>query len=223
MNRMNFRSDITIGMPISGQRFRGVPPQDRLQHHAAALGQEAVAGLEERRVPLLRERLDRLEADDAVDRLVELLPAAQQHPPRAVGVHAVEKLLDEFGLVLAQGQPDDVHVVLLDRPLHDRAPPAATDVEQRHAGLEIQLAEGEIDLRHLRLGQRHVVALVVRTAVRPRRILEQTEEDVGEVVVRLDLFEVRFHVVTRLPRFPPCSPPSVDDLHPNHAATSFVR
>ena len=73
---------------------------------------------------------------------------------------------------LRQGQADDVDVVLLDRPHHRRAP-AAADVEQRHPGLQAQLAQRQVDLGELRLFQRHVVALEVRAAVGPRRVQEQ--------------------------------------------------
>ena len=83
-----------------------------------------------------------------------------------------------------QGQADDVNVVLLDRPHHRGAPPAA-DVDQRHARLEAQLAERQVDLGHLRFFERHVVALEVSAAVDLVRVLPQLEELVGDVVVEL--------------------------------------
>ena len=101
-------------------------------------------------------------------------------------VDLIENLLAQGVLVLAQGQPDDVHVVLLDSALHHGGP-AAADVEQCHSGLEVQLAQREVDLGDLRLFERHVIALVVRAAVGTRRVLEQTEEFVGGVVMRLDV------------------------------------
>ena len=107
---------------------------------------------------------------------------------------AGEHGLDVRLLVLAQSQADDVDVVLLDRP-HHRRTPAAADVEQRHAGLEAELAKGEVDLGELRLLERHVVALEVRAAVGLRRVEEQPEEVVGQVVMRLDVLEVRLQVV----------------------------
>ena len=58
-------------------------------------------------------------------------------------------------MVPAQGQANYVDVVLLDRAFHRRTP-AAADVKQRHAGLQTQLAEREIDLCHLRFFKRHV-------------------------------------------------------------------
>ena len=98
--------------------------------------------------------------------------------------------LDVGLLVAAQGQADDVDVVALDRALHGGAP-AAAHVEQRHAGPEAELAQGQIDLGDLRLFQGHVVALEVGAAVGLRRIEEEPEEVVGQVIVRLNLFEVR--------------------------------
>jgi hypothetical protein len=95
-------------------------------------------------------------------------------------------------LVLAQRQADDVDVVFLDSALHHRTPPA-TDVEKRHAGLQFQLVEREIDLRHLRVFERHVVALEERTTVCAGRVLKGPEENVGQVVVGLDLLEKRPH------------------------------
>ena len=62
---------------------------------------------------------------------------------------------------------------------------------KRHAGLQPQLAQRQIDLGDLCLFQRHVVALEVRAAVGLRRVQEQPEELIGQVVVRLHVLEVR--------------------------------
>ena len=121
---------------------------------------------------------------------MELLPALQQHLERAVGVELAEQLVAVGLLVLAQRQADDVDVVLLHRPLQRQAP-AAADLEQRHARLEVQLVEVLVDLGDLRLGQRDVRTGEVRAAVLARRVLEHAEEVVGQVVVRLDVLEVR--------------------------------
>ena len=74
------------------------------------------------------------------------------------------------------------------------APQPQPDVEQRHARLEAELAERQVDLGDLCLFQRHVVALEVGAAVGLRGIEEEPEEVVGQVVVRLDVFEVRLQV-----------------------------
>lgn len=69
--------------------------------------------------------------------------------------------------------------------------PAAADVQQRHAGLEAQLAQREVDLRHLRLLEGVVVLLEVGAAVDLVRVLPELEELVGDVVVELDFLLVR--------------------------------
>ena len=61
-------------------------------------------------------------------------------------------------------------------------------------GLQAELAERQIDLGDLCLFQRHVVALEVGAAVGLRRIEEEPEEVVGQVVMRLDVLEVRLQV-----------------------------
>src|SRR3984885_16294958 len=74
--------------------------------------------------------------------------------------------------------------------MHRGSPPAA-DVEQCHARLEVQLVEVQIDLGDLCFLQRLVVTREVGAAVGPRRVLEQSEEVIGQVVVRLDVFRTR--------------------------------
>lgn len=106
--------------------------------------------LEKRRIPLFAERLERLDADNAVDRVVELFPAVQQHLMGTARVEAAEQTPTVGVLILAQGQADDVDVVVLDGAPHRRTPPAA-DVEQRHARRQIQLGKVQIDLGELRL------------------------------------------------------------------------
>jgi hypothetical protein len=107
-------------------------------------------------------------------------------------------------LVAAQRDTDDVDVVALNRALQSAAP-AAADVEQRHPGLEVQLAQRQIELGVLRLFQRHVVALEVGAAVGPGLVLKQAEEVVGEVVMGLDVFRPRLGRSGWLVRHP-CHP-----------------
>jgi hypothetical protein len=78
-------------------------------------------------------------------------------------------------LVAAQRDADDVDVVALQGEFQRAAPPA-TGVEQRHAGLEVQLAQREVELRDLRLVERHVVALEICAAVAHRGTQEQREK-----------------------------------------------
>ncbi|CKT24245.1 Uncharacterised protein [Mycobacterium tuberculosis] len=108
---------------------------DRVQQQHAIGRQDFVGPGEEVGVTIVAEVLERADRHDAVDGLVELLPSRQQHSPVARGVHLVERLLHMGGLVLRQCQADDVDVILRDRAPHGGAP-AATDIEQRHAGLQ---------------------------------------------------------------------------------------
>ena len=147
------------------------------QHHA--IGRQNFIGQpEEVAVAVVPEVFERADGHNPVDGLLELFPALQQHPPAARGIHPVEHALHVRGLVLGQGQADDVDVILLDRAAHGRSP-AAADVEQRHAGLQTQLAQCQIELGDLGLFQRHVVTLEVGATVRLGGIEEQPEEIVG--------------------------------------------
>lgn len=91
-------------------------------------------------------------------------------------------------LVVAEGEADDVDIVFFVGAEHGRTP-AAADVEQRHARLQVAFAEREVDLGPLRLLERHVLALEVGAAVGHARIEEQQKEVVGQVVVGLHLRE----------------------------------
>ena len=161
-----------------------------MQQHDAVVGQHRVGHGEEVVVAVMAEVLEGADRHDPVDRFVELLPPCQQHPLGCAGCPSRRTPSDVGGLVLAERQADDVDVVFLDRAQH-RGAPAAADVQQRHPGLQPQLAQRQIDLGDLRLFQRHVVALEVRAAVGLRRIEEEPEEVVRQVVVRLHVLEVR--------------------------------
>lgn len=158
--------------------------------HLAVGRQRAVGHLEEMVVALVAEVLERADRDDAVDGLVKFLPSLQQHSSGAGGVHLVEHFLDMTGLVLRQRQAHDIDVVFLDGAPHGRAP-AAADVQQRHPGFEVQLAQGQVDLGDLGLLQRHVVAFEVGTAVGLGGVQEQPEKVVGEVVMSLHVSKMR--------------------------------
>ncbi len=140
------------------------------------------------------EMLERADADDPVYRLVKLLPALQQNAFGAGAVGFREQVLDVVGLVLAQGEADNVDVVALHRAHHGGAP-AAADVEQSHARLESEFAQREIDLGDLRLFQRHVIALEVRAAVGLGGVQEQPEKVVGQVVMGLHVVKVRRQII----------------------------
>lgn len=89
----------------------------------------------------------------------------------------------------AEGQADDVHVVVLKCAFHGRTP-AAPHVQQRHTGFQVQFSEREIDLGLLGLFQREGLWLEIRAAVRPAGVEEQCEEVIGQVVVGLYVREL---------------------------------
>jgi hypothetical protein len=161
-----------------------------VQQHPPVGWQSLVGHPEKRRVALVAEMLERADRHDAINGFVELFPAPQQHTKTARGVHRVEHLLHVRGLVLAQRQPHDIDVIFLDGALHRRAPTTA-HVQQRHARLQAQLAQRQVDLGQLGLLERHVLTLEVRTAVGLRRIQEQPEKAVRQVVMRLHVVKLR--------------------------------
>src|SRR5687768_1644354 len=95
---------------------------------------------EECRIAFLAEMLEGADGDNAVDWLVELLPALQTH--LRVIAKAGQACSGELVLLLAERQSDCPHVVFFDGPL-DRGSPATADIKQALARLQIALAEGE--------------------------------------------------------------------------------
>ena len=61
-------------------------------------------------------------------------------------------------------------------------------------GFEAELAERQIDLRDLGFLEGHVIALEVRAAVGLRRVEEEPEKVVAQVVMCLDVVEMRLQV-----------------------------
>ena len=159
---------------------------DRVQQDAPVLGQCGVHLPEELGVGLEAEVFERADHEDAVDLAVEFLPGLEPNLFGAITGQAREKLLDVFVLVLADGQSDDVDVVLLGGSGQCGAPSAA-DVQNCHPGLEVQFAQHKVNLRHLGLLEGVVVLLEVRARVGQRGVEEQAEKIVGQVVVGLDV------------------------------------
>ncbi len=102
-----------------------------------------------------------------------------------------QQVLDVHRLIGAQRQADHVDVVAAQRPQEGGTPPAA-DVEQRHPWPQSQLAERQGDLGDPGLFEGHVVAFEIGTAIRLRRIQEKPVKVVGDVVMVLDIGEMRF-------------------------------
>ena len=142
--------------------------------------------MEEFRVGLKAEVLKRADHENTVEFTVEFLPGLEVNLFGALAGQARKKLFDVFILVLADRQPDDVDVVLFSRP-RQRRPPATADVEDRHPGFEIELAQYEVNLRHLGLFEVVVILFEVRAGVRQSRVEEQAEEIIRQVVVGLDI------------------------------------
>lgn len=68
-----------------------------------------------------------------------------------------------------------------------RYPPAAADVEQAHAGFEVQLVECAVDFCFLCLLERHVVCFEISTRIAQRRVEPELVEVVAEVIMARDL------------------------------------
>ena len=144
MNRMNFRSVIVIGMPISGQRLSGWPMMvcNNIRPSGGVIRWHIWKNA---LVALLRERLRTPRWRGIWSTGSSNSPNRATGSARAVGVHLVEQLLAQRALVAAERQADDVDVVLLDGSAHRRTP-AAADVEQRHPRPQIELGQREVDL-----------------------------------------------------------------------------
>ena len=155
-----------------------------MQQHPAVAGQDLVGALKEHRVTLGFERLEGADADDPVHRLVELLPALEPHLNGARGVQLGQPLAGELRLRLTQRDSDDVDVIELHGAFQGSTP-AAADIEQCHPGLEVQLAQREVELGVLGFLEIHIVALVVAAGVPHRRPEPQRKEVIRDVVDRL--------------------------------------
>ena len=193
MNLTNRASSKVSFLPRAGQ-IVGVEADAALDGHPAVVGQDVEAGLEEVVVALEAEVLEGLDRDDPVDRAGGTAPSPPVGHRRCAGVELAQQLGAVRLLVLAQRQADDVDVVLLHRALQRQAP-AAADLEQRHARLEVEPVEVLVDVGDLRLGQRDIRPGEVGAAVLAGRVLEHAEEVVRQVVVSLDVLEMRPHIL----------------------------
>ena len=95
-------------------------------------------------------------------------------------------------LIVAERQADDVDVVAARAPRTMVAPQPHPMSSNVMPGCSPSLPRDEVDLGDLRLFERHVVALEVGAAIGPRRVEEEREELVGQVIVRLYVLEMRF-------------------------------
>ena len=153
----------------------------------AALGAELV--LEEAEVVRVLPHADVLGEPDRADRVeVALEHVAVVGVPHLGEVRqplAVDGLLGPRRLRDREGDAERLHAVLARREA-DHAAPAAADVEQPHAGLEVELAGDEVVLVVLRLLERRVLAREHRAGVGHRRTQHHLVEAVRDVVVVVD-------------------------------------
>ncbi len=166
-----------------------------LDGHPAVVGQDVEAGLEEVVVALEAEVLERLDRHDPVDRAVELLPALQPHVERARRCRSCSAA----GRSRPAGSCDSVRPMTLTSyfsiarcSVRPQPQPISSSVMP---GLRSSRSRLLVDVGDLRLRQRDVGAGEVRAAVLAGRVLEHPEEVVRQVVVGLDVLEMRRHVL----------------------------
>ena len=164
----------------------------------AAVPQPPAHAAEERRIVRNPDVLDHADRGDLVEAgvrgqvtIVAVLDRAAPLEP-----FPADALGRVVGLRLRQGHAVGAHAVVLRRP--DRqAAPAAPDVEQGLAGLELELAADQIELVPLGLLELAVGVAIVRAGVDHQRIEEERVELVGDVVVMGD--RLRVHLLAACP------------------------
>src|SRR5246500_4884319 len=134
---------------LCGHLF-GSQDGDGVQQHHSVSRHRLISDVEELVVAVEVEVLERADRHDPVNLAVEFFPATQLDRLRALARVLVEKRLNMGGLILAQGQADDIDVVLVQGSV-DTGTPAAADIQQRHPRLQTQLAERQVNLCELRL------------------------------------------------------------------------
>ena len=106
----------------------------------------------------------------------------------------LDLLLRPLGLLPREGHAECADAVLLGG-VPDHPAPAAADVEESLAGLEVQLACDQVVLGELRLLEGLVARRVERAGVGHRRTEDHLVEPVGDVVVVLDHLAVALGAV----------------------------
>ncbi len=130
--------------------------------------------------------LEHAHAGDAVEGAVLHVAVVLQADLNAVlQARALHALGGQVELVLRQRDAHALRAELLRRAQHQRAP-AAADVEQALARLQLDLAQDVVDLLHLRLVQCLVAVLEVGAGIDYVLVQPLAVEGVGDVVVVLD-------------------------------------
>ena len=159
-------------------------------------GLELVADeAEVRRVVLHADVLGQPDRGDRVEAgLLDVAVVHEPHLGEVVEPLLLDRLLRPRRLLARQRDAERLDAVL-PRGVPDHAAPAAADVEQPLAGLEVELAGDQVVLLGLRLLERRVLGRVDRAGVGHRRAEDELVEAVGDVVVVVDHLGVAAHRV----------------------------
>ena len=146
--------------------------------------------LEVPRQVLAADVLEHADARDAVELAFDVAIILQTDLDLVFEAGVLHALRREIELVLRQRDAHAPRAELLRRAHHERAP-AAADVEQALAGLQLDLGEDVVDLLDLRGGEIFVAVLEVRARVDHVLVEPQLVELVRDIVVVLDGLLVR--------------------------------
>ena len=159
---------------------------DRLQQHRAVVGEQLVAAAEVLVEVLPPDRLDHLHRDQPVIATAQVAVVLQQHRHPVLEAGFADPAAGE--LVLGAGDRRRGHPAAGLAGGVDRHPaPAGADLQQVVVGPEPQALADPVELGHLRLLERRVLAGEDRAGVHHPAVEEGGEELVAEVVVGGDV------------------------------------
>ena len=178
--------DIAIGERLRLGRCRVVATRDAVVEQAATVAQLRVQEREVVGVVLHADVLREADRADGVEaRLGDVAVVAVADLDEALEARLTHGALTPLGLLLAQGDAYDVDAALASG-VHRHAAPAAADVEQPLAGLQVELVGNEGELALLRFLE-GVVRRVEHGARVGHRVTEHLlVERVRDVIVVLD-------------------------------------
>ncbi len=174
--------------------------RDPVVHRDAVVGEQVMDAREVERQVLAADVLEHPDARDAVELAFDLAVILQTNLDPVFQPRGLYTRGRQVELVLRQRHAETRRAELLRGAQHERTP-AAADVEQALAGLELDLRQDVVDLLDLRGGEILVAVLEVRTRVHHVLVEPQLVERVRDVVVVLDrllvgalrMIEVAFH------------------------------
>ena len=153
-------------------RHHLIVARDCVQQENAAVLQQMICRLHVRRVVRAAHVLHHADTDDAVKEqplILEVAVVDELNLHLALEPFRLDALLSFFPLLLTERAAVALDAVLL-RRLNQQEAPAAADVEERHAFLEVELLEDVVDLVALRLLECVILVLEVRARIAHRRI-----------------------------------------------------